>query len=420
MPESAVIDAPPAAAPSPPPAAPPAKAPSASEGREARYAAHATGAKPDDAPDAPAKPSEAKPAPAKPAEAKVEPAKPPEGKVTPVEQPKPGEAAKPAERTNNWRKLEQRAQAAEQRVKQLEAEIVPEAQRTQLTAKATKLESENKRMANLLRFKDYQNSPAFKNEFEAPYIQKFDEATEYFGQLAVTDQETGERRYANQRDLSRLLSLTPNDQIVAIKTLFGDDLAAYVVPRVERVSEALRSMNKALKEGIDNGAAREQEMLARTQTQSKAMSEYVEKTYKDTFAALQAHPEHGAFLKPIVPPEGQQLTQEEVEYNAAIEKGHFAVQKAWSKQPKDCKTKEELNALIKSRVKAGAKAAAFDPVYLMLKRERAAHAKTKEALAAYEKTTPTAGGRQTPAPNTPTGVRDFNAEREARMAKFAR
>ena len=239
------------------------------------------------------------------------------------------------------------------------------------------------------------------------------------GQIPVQDKVTGQERYGNEHDIMELVGMDPVKRLQTAREKFGD-LGDTVAAYAKDLRGILMQRNQALEEERKNGATREQQVREQQQKQQQAVDGYITTGYTKTFQSFQDHPDHGVFLKPIAIPEGQQPTPEEAEYNAAIQKGQDDLKAAWQKEPKHAKSQEELDAIIKTRVKFGARAAAYPALYISFQREKKAHAETKAKLAQYESTTPASGGRIPSAGGGASGKRDFDAERLARTAKYAR
>lgn len=407
--------------PPPGPRAMPPAPPKPTESRESRYNKYG-GLPPKPTLNAPMPPKSDHPATVQPKAAEVKPnptTEQPESvepTTAPVVKPedslttaptKPGKTG-----ADNWKTLRTRAETAEKRLKEYESQRVPEQERTTITTKMQQVEAENQRLANLIRYKDYQNSPEFNKTYHQPFVDKLEEVLRDVTQIPVTDPVTNETRYGTEQDIMELVGLDPLKRLQTAREKFGD-LGDTVANYARDVKHVLDARNKALNDEFKNGETREQEMRTQTQVKAKALEDYVTRTYSDTFKAYQEHPETGVFLKPIAIPEGQTPTPEESEYNAAVLKGQADVESAWKSNPGSVKNQAELAALLKTRTKFGARAAAFPALYLTLKRTKAENVALKKSLAQYEATTPAGGGR-IPNSVTPTGGKgDRDAQRIA-------
>ena len=69
------------------------------------------------------------------------------------------------------------------------AGVVPEQERTALTARVEKAEARAKELEDHIRYVDYEKSTEFKEKFDAPYVASWERAMSELSEITVTDPE---------------------------------------------------------------------------------------------------------------------------------------------------------------------------------------------------------------------------------------
>jgi hypothetical protein len=406
MPET--LEAPPAAAPASEPAAPaapaapgprglPPAAPSRFQSLEDALEAHAT---PDPSRTKPNKP-EPKPGDKPPVEPKKpEPAAKPEDKAKPVETAPVKPAEKPGERFNPVKDLKvakARIVELETKVKDMETARIPAEERATITKRMDEIQAENTQLRNRIRFKDYESSPEFKDKFLKPYEDSLIRAMEDVSRITITDQN-GQTRLGTQQDVLNLANLLHTDLAAAKRfatETFGD-FAPEVTVMANEVRKTLAAHNKALKDEETNGATREQQQKQREEQQTKHLTTEFIKLYTKANESFLNNPkdtEIKGLLTPKVSPEGQQLTPEETEHNATLERG-YKLFDAWvGRHPAKAANAEEAAEIIKHHVAIRARNAGFGVLRKLNYALTVKLAKAEKELAAYQESAPTTGGR---------------------------
>lgn len=132
------------------------------------------------------------------------------------------------------------------------------------------LESERKRREELeteMRFTNYERSPEYKEKFEKPYQDAWNNGRAWVSKLKVTDAD-GNTRTATAADFDSLMELSFSDPDRAagmVGDLFGNK-ASSVTPYMTRVQEAAQAANQAIDTYRKEGSEREKHM---TETRSK-------------------------------------------------------------------------------------------------------------------------------------------------------
>lgn len=200
-------------------------------------------------PAAEAAPKPGEPAPAKPAEAKpAEPAKAPEVK--------PGETAAaqttpPAKPSSGWQKFHE----AEKQIKELRTKLEEKEKAStigddhpELVRMRNEVAAREKRLSEVedhLRYRDYEASREFQEQYHQPYLRTAETATQRAVQMRVTDAETGAVRNLTPQEFWNIVHIDDADAAInAAEKLFGEGSAkANFV--IERRNEVLQAHQRA-------------------------------------------------------------------------------------------------------------------------------------------------------------------------------
>lgn len=346
-----------------------------------------------------------------------------DGKIVPH-----GTTDKTKPKVNPWNELKSVRQTLAERERELETvrkQITPDNDRTALTTRMEHLTKENERLANIVRFKDYENSHEFIDKYHKPYEERLAEATEFLKRIPVPDEGTGGQRAANQNDLFELMQIDSQDPAKAIdaaEAKFGK-LAGRVLERMERVRDVLIARNQALAKEKTDGASREQLQREQRERQTKQLMESFTKEYTAEHESFISNPKDSGLaeiLKAIEIPEGKQPTPEETEHNDALKRGYELVDKWIGKHPSSAKTPEERREIVKRHIAIRNRAAGFGPLRRLYNRTKAELTKAKAELASYDQTAPETGGRRTNGGNGKSAKgSSFDADLTAGLMKYA-
>jgi hypothetical protein len=216
--------------------------------------------------------------------------------------------------------------------------------------------------------------------------------------IPITD-ANGAQRAANEQDLFELVNLMHTNLPEAKRRateVFGE-LAPEVMSMANDVRKTLAARNAALENEKKNGATREQQQLdAARRAQETAINNFV-KAYSDAAQAQinnPKDPEFAALLKPIPVEAGKTATPEELEHNAALEKGFKLFDEWIGRHPGTAKTPEERAEIIRRHTAIRARTAAFGPLRRQFRRLSKRLAEAESKLASYQQTAPDLSGRQ--------------------------
>lgn len=344
-------------------------------------------------PKEPAKPEpKAKPQAEKPA-APTDPAngKPPAGKVTdkPAEVPaKPAEVKKESPEATaaeleddtkqfktahdlrkDWRRLKT---LAEEREREL-SELRVKAESSKKTPDPVILE-ENKTLKKRLeevetelRYVDFTKSQEFRDKFEKPYQDAYDDAIEEVKEFQVLTPDGGVRP-ATAQDFQRILQADTTEVRKLASDLFGESANDVLVMR-RRLIEMNRNAQREAKRYREEAGKREQEKAIKAAEQQEGLKKLWE---SHSAAIAEKYPDYFAHI------EGDD------EYNKELDAGYATVDKA--QDPKIPVTeKVERLAALRHR------AAAFRAQVLVNRRLKARVAELEEVVKGYEESAPKAG-----------------------------
>jgi hypothetical protein len=348
------------------------------------------------------------------------PEKKPEAKTEPPKTEEPSATATPAvpekQKVNPWKERDKeraRADAAEARIKEYEANKLKEEDRTVLEFTRKR----NEELENEIRFANWKKSSEYQKHLE-PYESKWAETVGFLSKIPVVDKASGESRAGNNDDLTELFWLDPVAADARALEMVGGSptLAARLIGQVEKCQELSSALQKAEKDALANGKTREAQAKAKSESENKALRDFSHQAAKSALDEWNKDPDAASFDE-IKREDGKELTPDEQEHNAIVTRGKELV-RVFEQRVSDCKTKEEAQALIRKQAAAIKRAAHFGAVRRLLVKERKAHAETKAALAKFEATTPDRGGRQASNPALRNGNHPSDGRRE-RLQKYA-
>ena len=249
-------------------------------------------------------------------------------------------------------------------------------------------------LSEIVRFKAFEESPEYKDQFEKPYFDAFGTARNKVAGLRVIerlDPETGEvrqaKRQATAEDFDNLFRITDDSDAGELaEKLFGVN-AALVIAHRERVLEANQSRLNALEKFRKEGGEMEKKRGEQWSAAQKEITEHASKSWnKHVNAVLADEKQKPLFTK----------TEGDEEGNALLDKGYEEVKAAFQNMnAMDPRlTPEQRDKVIAAHAEVFNKAAAFNRVsYLLAKAQKELKAKTA-SLKAIEDSAPTPGNGQ--------------------------
>jgi hypothetical protein len=326
--------------------------------------------------------------------------KPDAATATPPDKTADGKNGAPKGNKVMWDQLKahtKRADEAEAKLRQFETQRVPAEEREQLTSRMAGLQKRADDLETEIRFVNYEKSTEFQDKFHTPYARGLELAMHDLKRIPITDVVTGQQRAATEADLFELMNLDPVKQIEAAEAMFGEKLANRAIAHADKVRDLLINRNQALEEARQKGKEREQTNQTRTQAQEVQLRKSVEGYMKAAEDEWNKDPDAPAFGE-IKPPEGKELTPEEVAHNEVVKRGAELV--TWmGKNVRQAKTPEEAAEIIRKQMAIVKRAQSFGPLRRLYNKLKTEHATMKKRIDAIDKTTPgTGGGRQAAAP----------------------
>lgn len=292
-----------------------------------------------------------------------------------------------------WKK---RATEAETRL----ASLTTETDRKTFEQRVQAAETRVQELENIIRFVDYSKSAEFQTKYEQPYKQAWTRAMSEVGQLkVVTDPQTGATRPASAEDLGALVNLPLGDARALATQMFGD-FADDVMAYRKEIRTLWDAQSEALETAKKEGANREQQTRQQFTTAQETLSKNIRETWEKANSDSLAHPKMGQYFKPV---EGND------EVNNRLTKGFALVDQAFGENPTDPRlTPEQRAQVVRRHAAVRNRAAAFGSLVYQLESAQAKIAELTKKLDGIESTTPNTAGRggPTPAPAAGGSARD--------------
>lgn len=348
---------------------------------------------------------EAKPPPAAPQPGAKPGETPPAPAAEPATTDKTGKKVSPWKMVDEWKA---RATQAEQRILDLQKQVIPEAERKASEEKIKGYEAKIKEMTDELRFFEAEKYDPDVIKAKDAYSKSFVRALKELKNVTVIDQQTEKPRTLTVNDLAELAFMDLGEAQQVAETVFGK-LAPYVMDHrneIRRLWEEQQSLIDDLKK---NGATREQQRNEAKLKSETELTNWIDTNYRQANAEVVADPKHGHLFKPR---EGDE------EWNSRLQKGFALVDEVMAKGPQDPSlSPEQRIQLIRKHAAVRNMAAGWRPLRYENARLRDQLAKAEAELKEFKDTTPPTGGRQPePAtPERPKGIKGVYAD----LAKIA-
>jgi hypothetical protein len=331
----------------------------------------------------------------------------------------PVPADKVDKRQNPWKLRDQERQgriAAENRVRELESQRVPDQERTALTERVTKAEARAKELEDHIRYVDYEKSTEFAEKYNQPYVKAWKEAIGELSEVSIPDPETQQMRAVTDHDLLALVNLPLGEAQRMATERFGE-FASVAMQHRKAIKDRAKQREEALAEAKTKGGERiKQQKEAAQQAQNQTwqrVTQLAAEVHKEIMADHKLAEDF--LMKPI--PEGKEPTPEESEWNEAMRKGFEHYDKYSKVHPANAKTDEERRDIIAGQLLIAQRCAAYGAVKRQRNRLLKRVASLEKDLAQYQQNTPTTGGQPRaggPAPTlTPRQAREQRFQRAA-------
>jgi len=301
----------------------------------------------------------------------------------PTATPKPADAKTAVAATTDkgkkskWQLLDQfkaRTLKAEARALELESKIGDPATLEAASQRATAAEKRLAELEEHIRYVDYSRSSEFAEKYQKPYEEAWTKAVNDLKELSVTTAD-GTTRAATAQDLLHLANLPLGEARKLANEVFGD-AADDVMAHRRRVKELSEAQEKALTDAKINS----KQWLEQSLSASKKLADEIKQLWTTETAAKEAKYE---FLKP---------KDGDDEWNEILERSTELVESAYASNARDPKlTPEQRAEVIRKHSAVHARARAYGPLRLELKRLRAQLAERDAKLKQYEGSEPTVG-----------------------------
>lgn len=346
------------------------------------------------APKPAAKPaaSEEKPTEEPPKEEKKEPAKtvPKDDEPEPVvEDGDPDPAAKfqlAHDLRKEYRKLHKVAQDKDAKIAELTARLNGSPVNNAVLEENKAIKKRLEEVESELRYLDYTKSAEFKEKFEKPYQDAYDDAVEEIKELRV-NLDDGNTRPATAQDFQRILQADNQDVRALANQMFGD-AAGDVLAARRKLIELNRNANRESKRFREEASERERKKAIQAAEEKEGMRRMWD-------AAIQTVAEkYPEYFKPI---EGDE------DYNKELAAGYAVVDRAHDPA---LPTEERIARLAALRHRA----AAFRAQVFINKRLKSRVAELEEVVKGYEESAPQGGSGKGEASRAPHGESDDGYE----------
>jgi hypothetical protein len=249
-----------------------------------------------------------------------------------------------------------------------------------LQEKIASMEKRHAEIEDEYRLHSFEKSTEYKEKFLKPYQTAYQRGRAKAASLEVNTPE-GALRPATPEDFDAVMMIQNDSQASRMaRELFGDN-AAIIIHHRERILEANEARANAIEEAKTTGVQKIKEQEETTTKQREAIKTKFMSTVAEREQKLE-------FLKPV---EG------DASWNEALERGKKLADRSWL--ARDGKTPDEQAEIDAANY---ARARAYSPLKLSVKRLRAENAELKAKLEKYKGSSPGEGqGRVNPEGQAP-------------------
>lgn len=267
-----------------------------------------------------------------------------------------------------FRNQHKELQAKENELKELRAKVSTKAPPPEPIIEENKaLKKRLEEVETELKYVDYTKSAEFKEKFEKPYQDAYDDAIEEVKEFHVLTEDGGTRP-ATAQDFQRVLQADVSEVRKIAADLFGESANDVLVMR-RKLVDLNRTATREAKRYRESAGQREQERAAKIAEEREGMRklwteavESIPKKYPEWFAHKEG----------------------DDEWNAELDAGYAVVDKA---HQEGLPVEEKVARLAALRHRA----AAFRPLVMKTKRLEARVAELTEVIKGYEESSPKAG-----------------------------
>lgn len=367
----------------------------------------------DKKPTPPASPTAPAAAQPKPGEGGAEDSPPTPGEGAAPEPPPAGQAPaaapdKKGQKPNPWKLLdtEKAARAkVEQEFQEYRSKVPRDVDVKALSERAQKAEEAAAKLADEIRYHNYEKSPEFEREFHAPYVAAFRRAMDDLSEVTVADPTTGQARKLSEDDLAQL-SFMPLTQAKETASRLFPDFADDIMAARKEIRGLWDKRQRALEEWKGKGAERAKQALEQQQKQRGELATAVKTDWEAVNTEMLADEKHGHFFRPR---EGDQ------EWNTRLEKGFKLADEAFAANLLDpAMTADQRKQAIRRYAAVRARAAGWGALRFENGKLQGRVKELEAELAKFKETVPPTGGTEA-GQNAPAG---HVSAREQMKAKY--
>lgn len=327
----------------------------------------------------------------KPGEGGAEDSPPTPGEAATPETPPAGQAPaaapdKKGAKPNPWKLLDAEKAArgkVEQEFQEYRSKVPRDVDVKALSERAQKAEEAAAKLADEIRFHNYEKSPEFQQQFQEPYVAAFRQAMSDLAEVTVTDPTTGQARKFTDDDLAQL-SFMPLTQAKETATRLFPDFADDIMAARKEIRGLWDKRQRALEEWKGKGAERAKQAFEQQQKQRGELATAVKTDWEAVNTEMLADENHGQFFRPR---EGDQ------EWNTRLEKGFKLADDAFAANLLDpAMTPEQRKQAIRRYAAVRARAAGWGALRFENGKLQGRVKELEAELARYKETVPPTGG----------------------------
>jgi hypothetical protein len=249
---------------------------------------------------------------------------------------------------------------------------------------------EKKRIEDLLRFRDYQNTEEFQQNYVAPWENAWNEAAANLKGIKITD-DSGNEREISKNDIQSISEMDIAAARDAIRKIVPDVQDASDVRRYTDNIRTLTAKHKtALEKAWTESEKWQKDQHTKQQQAVEDRNRLFQTVHEENSTLFKQFDEEAKtkqeYLKPI---EGDE------EWNQKIEQAEKFVNESLVSNPNDPKLNKEQRAeMIRRNTAVIHRAKMFGPLKLENKRLKSQNAELQKKIAAYGESEPKAGNGQ--------------------------
>jgi hypothetical protein len=303
-----------------------------------------------------------------------------------------------AKKTNPWKLLETERQNHAKTIQEYQEfkKKIPQADQIQTMVKRLQdAEALTKQLSDEIRYVNYEKSPEFKAQFEAPYQSAFNRAMEDLGEIVITDPTNQQQRRFGADDLAQFAFMSFTQAKQTAQQLFPDFADDAMRARHE-IRGLWDKRQAAIKEWQEKGPQREQQRAHMSKRRSEQLNSQIKSVWEAANKETLEHQTRGEFFKPK---EGDE------EWNKRLESGFKLADETFAVNITDPRlTPAQRAEAVKKYAALRHRAAGWGPLRYENGQLKAKIASLEKKLSGYQSSTPGSAGGTTEGGRTANGA----------------